>query len=380
MKIDSSNVGMESARTYRSSLTRKFSVSVSMNRYRSEGTDYQFIGSENMGNAFKNAQSKYEEKDGQNESIKDAAENKGDQNGDALEKLKNSQVSNRGRIREISDNTEKKGIEQIRQSCMMYLWYLFFGKDKASEMSEEFGFSSSFSLAGESEMSTTGFSTLTLASSEEVSFDEYEETNFSSVGTVKTSDGREINFNVDVSMSRNFSQYYRQEGLSIQAMCDPLVINFDNSIAGLSDQKFYFDLDMDGEKEEISSLEKGNGFLALDRNADGIINDGTELFGAKNGDGFADLAQYDEDKNGWIDENDNIYDKLKIWIKNSDGEDILYSLKDKNVGAIYLGNQNTDYMIRSQSTGDLNGAIRKTGVFLYEDGTAGTLSHLDIAN
>ena len=371
---------MESARTYRSSSTRKLSVSVSTNRYRSDGTDYQLIGSDNMGNAFKNAQSKYEGKDGQNESIKDAAENKGDPNGDALEKLKNSQVNNQGRIREISDNTEKKGIEQIRQNCMMYLWYLFFGKDKASEMSEEFGFDSSFSVAGESEMSSTEFSTLTIATSEEVSFNEYEETNFSSVGTVKTTDGREINFNVDVTMSRNFSQYYRQEGLSIQAMCDPLVINFDNSIAGLSDQKFYFDLDMNGEKEEISSLEKGNGFLVWDRNADGIINDGTELFGAKNGDGFADLAKYDEDKNGWIDENDTIYDKLKIWVKNADGEDTLYSLKDKNVGAIYLDNQNTDYMLRSQSTGDLNGAIRKTGIFLYEDGTAGTLSHLDIAN
>ena len=41
----------------------------------------------------------------------------------------------------------------------------------------------------------------------------------------------------------------------------------------------------------------GSGYLALDKNGDGTINDGSELFGTRNGDGFADLAQYDEDGN-----------------------------------------------------------------------------------
>ncbi len=356
LKIDSSNVGMESARTYRSSLTRKLSISTSIN-------EFQFREKEN---------------DDMKEGLKEKSANT--DNADVLAKLKNSQVSNEGRIREVFDNTEKRDKEQIRQSCVMYLWYLFFGKDKASKMAEKFGFDSSFSLIDAPDVPPMGFSTLTIEASEEVTFSEYEETNFSSVGTVKTSDGREINFNVEVSMSRSFSTYYKQEGLSIQAMCDPLVINFDNSFVGLSDQKFFFDLDMDGEQEEISTLEKGNGFLAFDKNADGIINDGAELFGVRNGDGFADLAGYDEDHNGWIDENDSIYEKLKIWVKSMDGEDILYSLKDKNVGAIYLGNASTDFALQSQNDGQINGAIRKTGVFLYEDGRAGTLAHLDIAN
>ena len=79
----------------------------------------------------------------------------------------------------------------------------------------------------------------------------------------------------------------------------------------LSDQTFYFDLDADGEEEEISML-KGSGYLALDKNEDGIINDGSELFGTGNGDGFADLARYDEDGNGWIDENDSILSLIHI--------------------------------------------------------------------
>ena len=37
-------------------------------------------------------------------------------------------------------------------------------------------------------------------------------------------------------------------------------------ILAVSDQKFFFDLDCDGEEEEISSLQAGSGFLALDLN------------------------------------------------------------------------------------------------------------------
>ena len=77
-----------------------------------------------------------------------------------------------------------------------------------------------------------------------------------------------------------------------------------------------FDIDADGEEESISYLQGGSGYLALDKNGDGVINDGSELFGTKSGDGFADLAEYDADGNGWIDENDPIFDKLLIWAKD----------------------------------------------------------------
>ena len=118
--------------------------------------------------------------------------------------------------------------------------------------------------------------------------------------------------------------------------------------------------------------------MALDKNNDGCINDGNELFGAKSGDGFADLSAYDEDQNGWIDENDHIWSKLKIWCINGNGEPELYGLTEKGVGAICLANLGTDMTLRGQS-GQVQGAIRKTGVFLYENGTAGTIQHLDIA-
>ena len=202
---------------------------------------------------------------------------------------------------------------------------------------------------------------------------------FSTVGTVKTADGREINFNVNVGMSREFQQYYSEElDLASFKMCDPLVINLDTDVAELADQNFYFDIDADGEQDEIAQLSGGSGYLALDKNSDGTINDGNELFGTKSGNGFADLAKYDEDGNGWIDEGDAIWSKLKIWCKNENGEDVLYKLADKGVGAICLQNAATDFTLKGDS-GQTKGAIRNTGIFLYENGNVGTVQHIDVA-
>lgn len=216
---------------------------------------------------------------------------------------------------------------------------------------------------------------------------EQEDTSFSTVGTVRTKDGREINFNVNVNMSRRCEEYYKEQlNVAEFTLHDPLVINLDTDVAEVSDQTFYFDLDADGKEEEISML-KGSGYLALDKNEDGIINDGSELFGTGNGDGFADLARYDEDGNGWIDENDSIWSKLKIWCKDEKGNDVLYKLSDKGVGAICLQNVSTDFTLQGDRTARdgtteanaTNGAIRKTGIFLYENGNVGTVQHVDMA-
>ena len=207
---------------------------------------------------------------------------------------------------------------------------------------------------------------------------EKEEASFSTVGTVRTADGREISFNVNVNMSREFQQYYQGRQQAAFVFCDPLVINLDTDIAELSDQTFYFDIDGDGELDEISGMGAGSGYLALDKNGDGVINDGNELFGTASGNGFADLAKYDEDGNGWIDENDPIWDKLKIWCKDENGNDVLYKLSDKGVGAICLQNVSTDYTLKGQE-GRTQGAIRSTGVFLYENGGVGTVQHVDVA-
>ncbi len=210
-------------------------------------------------------------------------------------------------------------------------------------------------------------------------FYEKEVTEFSSVGKVCTADGREIEFGVSVEMSRSFTKETESYMEGSYILKDPLVINLDSNIADVRDMKFYFDLDADGEQEEISELGSGSGYLALDKNGDGEINDGSELFGTQSGDGFADLAAYDKDGNGWIDEADAIFSKLKVWTKDENGENRLLDLKAADVGAIFLGNADTQFSLNQADTNATNAVIQKTGVFLKESGGAGTVQHVDLA-
>lgn len=207
---------------------------------------------------------------------------------------------------------------------------------------------------------------------------EQETTSFSATGIVKTADGREINFGVDLEISRGFAGSFLETSAEEVVLTDPLVINLENGTASVADQKFFFDLDADGDKEEISSLGRGSGFLAVDKNGDGEINDGSELFGTKSGDGFADLSKYDEDGNGWIDENDRIFKNLKVWTKDAEGKDKLVDLRSADVGAIYLGSANTQFHLNDPAN-KTNAVIQKTGVFLWESGTVGTIQHVDLA-
>lgn len=207
---------------------------------------------------------------------------------------------------------------------------------------------------------------------------EEEEVLFEGTGTAFTEDGRIIDFGVSFSMS---SKLVESAGLSFAQslnFLDPLVINVGSDVTTISDQSFYFDLDCDGTEEKIANLADGSGFLALDINNDGKINDGSELFGTQSGNGFNDLSAYDKDGNGWIDENDEIYNKLRVWIKNEDGTDTLLSLKQADVGAIYLKSAMTDYQLRDGSF-NIAAKLRSSGVYLKESGGAGVVQQIDLA-
>lgn len=213
------------------------------------------------------------------------------------------------------------------------------------------------------------------------SYCEEEYTSFETTGTAVTADGREISFHVNLQMSRQFMQYaHTSVDFGAPLLTDPLVINLNNNAtAGITDQTFRFDIDADGTLDTISMLEAGSGYLALDKNGDGIINDGSELFGTTSGNGFADLAAYDSDGNGWIDEADEIFDKLRIWSKDASGNDVLVGLGAAGVGAIYLGSADTEFSLNSMSDNSTNAVIRQSGVFLYENGNVGTIQHVDVA-
>ena len=210
--------------------------------------------------------------------------------------------------------------------------------------------------------------------------EEMESTDFSTTGKVITKDGREISFQLEMTMSRTFREYYTGTRLQEETrLVDPLVINLEEDITEVTDQKFLFDIDSDGEEDLISILSAKSGYLALDKNKDGKINNGLELFGTKTGNGFEELKQYDTDQNGWIDEGDRIWDKLKIWCMDESGNTHLYGLKERGIGAIGLQHTTTDFSLNTADDNSVNARIRKTGIFLYEEGNVGTIQHVDLS-
>ena len=377
MRIDSSSIGMGSTRRY-SSVSGRVSRFMLTNGRQSLQNGAGLLS----GNLFgTNVGQEYTKAKGQNQT------NRGLQ-----DRLKEMQSQMRGlssgNVRNTQADDARKQLQDIRQQCIVFLMDLLFpGRSRntvwdqglSKETGQENQNVQNDQSAGSSNVSSvSGTSGRMLQMTRMYYRHETENTSFQTTGTVRCADGREISFNLNLEMSRSFEEYY-QETVNVKQMSyhDPLVINLDGNIAELSDQTFLFDIDGDGREDEISRLGAGSGYLALDKNNDGIINDGTELFGTKSGNGFADLAAYDSDGNGFIDEGDEIWSKLKIWIMDENGSQQLVSLAEKGVGAICLKNVSTNFTLTGQDKAAL-GAIRSTGFFLYENGAPGSVQHVDV--
>ena len=107
-----------------------------------------------------------------------------------------------------------------------------------------------------------------------------------------------------------------------------------------------FDLFANGKNINTGWVSSSDGLLVLDRNRDGTINDGSELFGeaTKLGDGstakdgYAALRDLDTNNDGLIDKNDAAFAELKVWVdSNSDGRTgsgELKSLQELNISSI----------------------------------------------
>ena len=210
---------------------------------------------------------------------------------------------------------------------------------------------------------------------------ESETLQFSAQGVVQTADRRTIAFQTALHMQRSSTtveQFSLRAGDAARPMKDPLVLHFDGAVPVLTDTRFNFDLDADGQTEAIPFVGQGSGVLVLDRNRNGQIDNGSELFGALSGDGFADLARLDSDRNGWIDEADPAFAQLQVWQKDSAGTDHYRSLQASGIGALSLARTSSPYSLYGASD-TLLGQVRASGVYLSENGQAAVMHQIDLA-
>ena len=197
----------------------------------------------------------------------------------------------------------------------------------------------------------------------------------SSFGSVTTEDGRNIDFLLELNYQRDMQVTQTSQFRGNRNLIDPLVINLTGGPAQLSDQYFEFDLNSDGMNEQLHQTASGTGFLVLDKNDNGIIDDGSEMFGPSTGLGFQELAAYDEDGNGWIDENDSIFSQLSFMDFTADGEQRIQGIADVGLGAIALESINMDYDLYD-SQGNFQAQVARNGVALMENGSAVSIQEI----
>ena len=214
------------------------------------------------------------------------------------------------------------------------------------------------------------------------SYLEQEVGKFSAQGQFVTDTGETITIAMSHYSQRQFHIENRVEmKVGEVELTDPLVLNLGNQSQfglNLTQAKVAFDIDSDGKSDNIHFATGTSGFLALDTNKNGKIDDGSELFGALTGDGFSELAKFDKDGNHFIDEGDDVFSKLKFYQKDALGNDVIIPISELGVGALYLGNTATPFDVKDMDN-QLQASVRASSFFLFEDGRSGTLQQIDLA-
>jgi len=204
--------------------------------------------------------------------------------------------------------------------------------------------------------------------------------NYKSKVQINTKDGKSFDINLDISFSKQFHEIHHERlVIGNEKFADPLIINYKddlNSFDNITNLKFAFDLNNDEKMERIPLLKDGAGFLALDKNNNGLIDNGHELFGPQTNSGFGELKKYDKDDNNWIDENDEIFQSLRIWEKNDKGDDKLITLSQAGIGAIYLASIDTNFQY-NQSIDSKIAQLKQSSITVKEDGKTNLITEVD---
>lgn len=199
-------------------------------------------------------------------------------------------------------------------------------------------------------------------------------------GVVQLKDGRTVQFALEVEASSFVHKELRQSLRLGDPPKDPLALSLNGQTPALDGGTLRFDLDLDGNLDDMPTLGAGAAWLVADHNADGVVNDGSELFGPSTDDGFGELAAHDEDKNGWIDEQDAIWSKLRVWMTDG-GAQRLVAVGEAGVGALFLGRVETPFALRGADdpNGEVRGTVRQSGLYLTETGDARLMQRIDLA-
>lgn len=178
---------------------------------------------------------------------------------------------------------------------------------------------------------------------------------------------------VQLEFNFSFSASIQIEAAVVQ-QSDPITFDLDGDGVELTSYRdgARFDITGRGFIAQTAFVRGGDAFLALDRNGNGVIDDGSELFGDQRGalNGFEELRKLDSNRDGVIDKNDADYGHLLLFRDNGNGKTEkgeLLGLASAGIESISLGYRNTD---QAASGGN---RIAQIASFRRSDGAHGTV-------
>lgn len=178
--------------------------------------------------------------------------------------------------------------------------------------------------------------------------------------------------------------YIYESFLSIRRYQDygsPIILDLDGdgveTIDGRGETTVMFDLDGDGRKSAGGWVSADDGMLVFDRNRDGLINNGGDLFGNNTEkydgtglchDGFEALAQEDSNGDGVINQLDDNWANFKIW-QDLDQDGVTDSGELFTLDELGITSINVDYEKSNSNFANSQGNyLYGTGSYTTEDG------------
>ncbi len=185
----------------------------------------------------------------------------------------------------------------------------------------------------ESRTETGDETPVTVRQSQRLRFEMRQSLRFSAQVELRNDAGesRQVRVQVEASFSLDIRLQMEQE----VEMTDPLVVQLGDQPLSLAQESYRFDLDLDGLADALPGLNGQAAYLVLDRNNNGRVDDGRELFGPQTGNGFVELTALDENGDGRVDGQDAAFSALQLWNPATG----LRPLQDAGITALLLNRQ-----------------------------------------
>ncbi|MDT0604730.1 hypothetical protein [Thalassotalea castellviae] len=186
--------------------------------------------------------------------------------------------------------------------------------------------------------------------------------------------GQHLKMDYSFAISTEQTSYSSIE-MTAAALKDPLVVQFGKRSIGEIKDHHSFDINRDGNLDNLPVFSGDVGYLVYDKNQNLKADDGSELFGPQTGHGFNELAELDSNGNGFIDNEDEVFEHLYLWQPEKSNN--MLSLSDANILAINTSAIDTPFSFYD-TQGNIMAEMRRSSFAISTDGVGKGVHQIDV--